>query len=210
LQVSLENIGKRFNREWIFKDMHKEFSSEVRCALLGSNGSGKSTLLQIISGYLTPSTGAVHWKDEQSNYQVDTIFKHVAIASPAMGLYDDFTLRENIAFFQNFKPLRHNLQLTDVAERIELSKHLDKPLKHFSSGMKQRVKLGLAILSDTPLLLLDEPTSHLDANATKWYQSLLNEHTSGRSLFVASNSHEEEIFLCNEQVIMEDFKSFNQ
>jgi ABC-type multidrug transport system ATPase subunit len=207
LQVNLENIGKRFNREWIFKDVHKEFNSEARCALLGSNGSGKSTLLQIISGYLTPSTGIVHWKDEQNTYSVDTIFQHVAIASPAMGLYDDFTLRENIAFFQNFKPLRNNITLKDVAERIELSKHIDKPLKHFSSGMKQRVKLGLAILSDTSLLLLDEPTSHLDANATKWYQNLLTEEVQGRSLYVASNSHEEEIFLCKERIIMEDFKN---
>lgn len=189
--------------------MHKEFKSEIRCALLGSNGSGKSTLLHIISGYLTPSTGTVHWKDEHSTYSVDTIFKQVAIASPALGLYEDFTLRENIAFFQNFKSLRNNISLEEVAERIQLSKHIDKPLKHFSSGMKQRVKLGLAILSDTSLLLLDEPISHLDANATKWYQELLGAEIEGRSLFVASNSHEEEIFLCQERIHMEEYKSFN-
>lgn len=123
-----------------------------------------------------------------------------------MSLYDDFTLRENIAFFQKFKSLRGNISLNDFAQKIQLEKHIDKQLKHYSSGMKQRVKLGLAILADTPLLLLDEPTSHLDANATNWYQTLLQENIAGRSLFVASNSHDDEIFLCKDRIVMEDFK----
>jgi len=128
------------------------------------------------------------------------------MASPAMSLYEDFTLRENIDFFQKFKSLRGNISLNDFAQKIQLEKHIDKQLKHYSSGMKQRVKLGLAILADTPLLLLDEPTSHLDANATKWYQTLLQENILGRSLFVASNSHDDEIFLCKDRIVMEDLK----
>ncbi len=128
------------------------------------------------------------------------------MVSPALSLYDDFTLRENIAFFQKFKSLRANISLNEFAEKIQLEKHIDKQLKNFSSGMKQRVKLGLAIFADTPLLLLDEPTSHLDANATKWYQVILTENMYNRTLFVASNSHEDEIFLCNERVVMERYK----
>lgn len=206
MQVALENIGKRYNREWIFKDVNRTFESESSCAILGSNGSGKSTLLQIISGYLTPSAGAVIWKNAYKEFSSDNVFSHVSMASPAMSLYDDFTLRENIVFFQKFKSLRGNISLNDFAQKIQLEKHIDKQLKYYSSGMKQRVKLGLAILADTPLLLLDEPTSHLDANATKWYQTLLQENILGRSLFVASNSHDDEIFLCKDRIVMEDFK----
>lgn len=207
MQVALENIGKRFNREWIFKDVNCTFENESSCAILGSNGSGKSTLLQIISGYLTPSAGTVIWKNAHKEFSSDNVFCHVSMASPAMSLYDDFTLRENIALFQKFKSFRRNISLNDFAQKIQLEKHLDKQLKHYSSGMKQRVKLGLAILADTSLLLLDEPTSHLDANATQWYQALLKENISGRSLFVASNSYEEEIFLCTERLVLENFKT---
>jgi len=207
LQVTLENISKRYNREWIFKDVNRTFDNESRCAILGSNGSGKSTLLQIISGYLTPSAGTIVWKNESKEFSSDDVFSQISMVSPAMSLYDDFTLRENIVLFQKFKSLRENISLNDFAQKIQLEKHLDKQLKHYSSGMKQRVKLGLAILADTSLLLLDEPTSHLDANATQWYQTLLKENISGRSVFVASNSHEEEIFLCTERLVLENFKT---
>lgn len=206
MQIALENIGKRYNREWIFKDVNHTFNSGSSCAILGSNGSGKSTLLQIISGYLTPSAGVVIWKNEFKEFSSDNVFSRVSMASPAVSLYDDFTLRENIDFFQKFKSLRGGISLNDFAQKIQLERHIDKQLKHYSSGMKQRVKLGLAILADTPLLLLDEPTSHLDANATKWYQILLQENILGRSLFVASNSHDDEIFLCKDRIVMEDFK----
>jgi ABC-type multidrug transport system ATPase subunit len=207
LQVALENISKRYNREWIFKDVNRTFESESSCAILGSNGSGKSTLLQIISGYLTPSAGTIVWKNESKEFSSDDVFSQISMVSPAMSLYDDFTLRENIVLFQKFKSLRENISLNDFAQKIQLEKHLDKQLKHYSSGMKQRVKLGLAILADTSLLLLDEPTSHLDANAAQWYQTLLKENISGRSVFVASNSHEEEIFLCTERLVLENFKT---
>lgn len=206
MQIALENIGKRFNREWIFRDVNRTFERSSHCAILGGNGSGKSTLLQIISGYLTPSVGTISWKNDDTILSTDNVYSHVAMASPAMSLYDDFTLKENIVFFQKFKSLRGNISVKDFAQRTELEKQLDKQLKYYSSGMRQRVKLGLAILADTSLLLLDEPTSHLDANAIKWYQALLKENIDGRSLFVASNSHEDEIFLCNERLIVDDYK----
>lgn len=206
MQVSLENIGKRYNRDWIFKNIHLDFETGTNCAILGSNGSGKSTLLQILSGYLTPSSGIITWSHSERNYSNDDVFSHISMASPALALYDDFTLRENISFFQKFKSFRGKMGALEVAEKIQLEKHLDKQLKYYSSGMKQRVKLGLAILADSKLLLLDEPTSHLDANATKWYQYLLEGNISERSLFVASNSHKDEIFLCSRQISMEDYK----
>lgn len=206
MKVSLENIGKRYNRDWILKSINERFEENTKCSILGGNGSGKSTLLQIISGYLTPSSGEILWYKQSKNLGIDKVYSHVAMASPAMSLYDDFTLQENISFFLKFKSFRNQLTTQDALGLLELEKHRDKQLKHFSSGMKQRVKLGLAILADTSLLLLDEPTSHLDSKATKWYQDLLSENISNRSLFIASNSHPEEVFICTRQVIVEDYK----
>ena len=206
MEITISNIGKKFQREWIFRGVTHQFESGVRCAVLGGNGSGKSTLLQIISGYLTPGEGEIHWMHNQKNIETDQVFRYVSLATPFLNLYDDFTLNENVSFFLQFKKFRNGITSKDFVSLIELEKQQDKQLAHFSSGMRQRVKLGLAILADTPLLLLDEPTSHLDAHAVKWFQQMLSDHVQNRSLFVASNSHAEEIFLCNSQIDVQRFK----
>jgi ABC-type multidrug transport system ATPase subunit len=72
--------------------------------------------------------------------------------------------------------------------------------------MRQRVKLALAILSDTPILMLDEPCTNLDRNATQWYQQLLTEHAEERMVLVSSNRNEDELFLCNSTFNVEDYK----
>ncbi len=73
--------------------------------------------------------------------------------------------------------------------------------------MKQRLKLTLAILSDTPLLLLDEPTSNLDAEAVAWYRDLLGKHVEGRTLVVASNRQAAEHDFCTAQVEVGNYKA---
>jgi ABC-2 type transport system ATP-binding protein len=184
----------------------KSFDSNTTCAILGGNGSGKSTLLQIISGYLTPGEGEVYWTENNNRTAPEEIYKSVSLCTPFLNLYDDFTLLENVEFFLRFKKFRDGITCDSFAEHIELNKHQHKMLRHYSSGMRQRVKLGLAILADTKLLLLDEPTSHLDSNAVQWFQKMLALHASNRSIFVASNSHKEETFLCREEIVIDTFK----
>jgi ABC-type multidrug transport system ATPase subunit len=209
VEISLDNIGKRFQREWIFRKVSLNLVQNDRVAILGANGSGKSTLLQILSGYLTPSEGKIIWKENDQMIGVQDVFKHVALATPYMTLYEDFTLRENIQFFSSFKSFRDGLSLLEVAGKMGLSVQIDKPLKFYSSGMKQRVKLGLAIMSNTNILLLDEPSSHLDANAILWYQNLVQDFSSNRIICVASNKEETETLFCNKHLEVADFKGLD-
>jgi len=204
--VQLENIGKRYQREWIFRRVDTVFHSGEAVAILGGNGSGKSTLLQIISGYLSPSEGRIVWEKKEGKVSPDVVFREMTWCTPALSLFDDLTLDENVAFFLQFKSLRHNLSTAEFADRIGLKAHQNKALHHYSSGMKQRVKLGLAILGNSDLLLLDEPTSHLDAAAIAWYQNLLKEEKEGRSIFIASNREEAETFLCTRNITVQDYK----
>ena len=92
-------------------------------------------------------------------------------------------------------------------EIIRLSNVKNKPIKDFSSGMKQRIKLGLAILAETEILLLDEPSSNLDKEAIRWYQETIDKYKENRIVFVASNKIEEESFFCNKSINIIDFKS---
>jgi ABC-type multidrug transport system ATPase subunit len=111
-----------------------------------------------------------------------------------------------LEFFTAFKPLKNITSAAQFAEEIGLSHAMHKPLKEFSSGMRQRVKLGLAITADTDFLLLDEPSSHLDAKAIEWYNLLVQKYANDRIIFVASNKEESEISFCNRRVDIVDFK----
>ncbi|MEN8786292.1 MAG: ATP-binding cassette domain-containing protein, partial [Flavobacteriales bacterium] len=109
-------------------------------------------------------------------------------------------------FYSTLKPLKNNIKFDQFIETIELTHTKNKAIKHFSSGMKQRVKLGLSILSDSPILLLDEPTSNLDKNAILWYQNLVQKNLNNRIVIVASNNQKEESFFCTKSIDIEEFK----
>lgn len=206
MQLTLTNIAKHFGREVVFQGVSVELASGSRTAILGPNGSGKSTLLQLIGGALTPTTGTIVHRHQGRVLTQEDVYRHVAIAAPYLGLYEDLSLRQAVVFHDRFKPLREGLRPADVARIAYLEQALEKPILHFSSGMKQRLKLALAILSDTPLLLLDEPASNLDAEAIAWYRALLRDHAAGRTLLVASNRQAAEHDLCTGTIEISDFK----
>lgn len=206
MQVELHGIRKQFGREVVVTGLDHHFEAGSRTVLLGPNGSGKSTLLQLIAGALIPTEGQVVHRLNNTVVEDDVVYRHVSIAAPYLGLYEELSLRELVELHQRVKPLRAGIGAEALARIAYLEHALDKPVAHFSSGMKQRVKLALAVLSDTPLLLLDEPTSNLDAEGTRWYTDLLSAHVERRTLVVASNAQEPEYALCTARVEVMRYK----
>jgi ABC-type multidrug transport system ATPase subunit len=206
MQIKLNNIGKRYNYEWIFRNVNYEFTSDNNYVILGANGSGKSTLLQVIAGSLIASEGTIEYKTQDFVIPEDEIFKHISYASPYLELFDEFTLIESIEFQAQFKPFFNGLTSKQIIELTQLEKAKDKQLKYYSSGMKQRVRLALAILCNSPLLLLDEPTSNLDKKSIDWYQNLVDQHSKQRMIIVCSNEQTYEYPFCNKYLHIEDYK----
>ncbi|HZH55236.1 MAG TPA: ATP-binding cassette domain-containing protein [Sphingobacteriaceae bacterium] len=196
LEVRLEKIGRRFNREWIFRDLEFEFVSGTRHAVLGPNGSGKSTLLKLISGSLTPSEGQIHYFLAGKTLPVEHLYRQLSLAAPYLELIEEFTLREVIRFHFSNKSYLDGFDEDRMVELIGLEKSLDKPLRFFSSGMKQRVKLALACCADTALVLLDEPTSNLDVRAIQWYHELLEKTINAHRLLLVFSNQPEEYKTC--------------
>lgn len=207
MRVILDQIARQFGREVVFHQVSLDLAPGSRTAILGPNGSGKSTLLQVIGGAIIPTKGAITHQVGERTIPQEEVYRHVAIAAPYLGLYEDLSLAQAITFHARFKPLRLGLGARDVARIAYLENALDKPVLHFSSGMKQRLKLALAILSDTRLLLLDEPASNLDAEAIAWYRDLLCGHVAGRTLLVASNRQAVEHDLCTSAIEITDYKA---
>ncbi|MES2387307.1 MAG: ATP-binding cassette domain-containing protein, partial [Bacteroidota bacterium] len=153
MHLIINNLSKRFASEWIIRDFSLELRPGSPVALTGPNGSGKSTLLQMAAGYMPPTTGTVTYHMAGKPVSPDDVFKYIGIAAPYMELIEEFTLPELINFHNTFKPLAPELNAKAFAERLQIGFFPGKPVKNYSSGMKQRVKLGLALFSDTPLLL---------------------------------------------------------
>lgn len=202
--ISLENISKRFNYEWIFRDVNFAFDENDRCAIIGPNGSGKSTLLKVIAGQLTPSSGNIIYSDKQEIPQ-ENVYQMVSYAAPYLELIEEFTLSEMVQFHFSFKKWKSGLNLQAIISLSGLEKHKHKQLRTFSSGMRQRVKLVLALCAETPLVILDEPTTNLDESGVEWYLHLIRDFGVGRIILVGSNQEREYTF-CSKSLNILDFK----
>ena len=206
MKIKLTEVGKRYNRDWIFRNVNYEFNAGEAYVILGSNGSGKSTLLQLIAGNQLLSEGNIEYASENINIPAEKIFQHISFASPYLELIEEYSLSEIITFHAQFKSIFKGISLSQIIEITGLAKSKDKELKYFSSGMKQRIRLALAILSDTPILLLDEPTSNLDKKGVEWYSQLIQNYTKNRIVIICSNHQLHEYEFCKHQILIEDYK----
>jgi ABC-type multidrug transport system ATPase subunit len=188
--LTTENLGKRFNREWIFRNFNYSFQPGVY-AITGPNGSGKSTLLQVLWGQLPPSLGTLAYTDNAGNILVEDIYKDLVIATPYMELIEEFTLEEMVRFHFSFKKIRDGKSVDEIIDLLELSHARNKMINQFSSGMKQRLKLGLTFFSDARIVFLDEPTTNLDKQSIAWYWKNFRQLTGDSLIFIGSNLENE-------------------
>ena len=191
MKITAEKLGKRFNREWIFRNLDFTFERGHTYAITGANGSGKSTLLQILWGQLPQSSGSLKYELNGKEIPPSEIFRHLSIATPYMDLIDEFTLVEMVNFHFKFKNIRGTSTVIELIEQMELTHASHKLISNFSSGMRQRLKLALAFYADTNLIFLDEPSTNLDKKSTQWYLDNLIGIPKECLVFIASNQEHE-------------------
>lgn len=210
MHITLNKISRKFNYEWIFRDVDFAFEQGGAYAILGSNGSGKSTLLQIISGHLHPTAGVIRYSHNNTEMSVDDFFRHVTYSGPYLELIEEFTLEEMFTFHSHFRKFRNSMDVNAVMEATGLIRNRNKPIKYFSSGMKQRVRLAIALLTESDVVLLDEPAANLDHKAIEWYRNLVFENRNNRIIIVCSNSQSEEHDFCTQSIVIDDYKRTNK
>jgi ABC-type multidrug transport system ATPase subunit len=205
VRISVENIGKKFVREWIVRNASFELEAGQNYTFVGPNGSGKSTLLQLLTGIVPVTEGKIRYHAEGKEIDEDHWYKHLVIAAPYLELIEEFTLRELIEFHSKFKPFKNRMPFNDFEDFMQLSHASNKTVRHFSSGMKQRVKLGLAFMSDVPVIFLDEPTTNLDAQGIGWYLDNVLNCTQNQLVLLGSNVKQEYEF-CENIISVSAFK----
>lgn len=205
MQICLEGVGKKFQREWIFKNVDFTFGENRAYALTGANGSGKSTLLLLLSALILPSRGTLLYRQKQRTLDHEMVYQHLTLAAPYQELIEELTLGELLEFHFALKKPRESLSIAAIVQKMRLQNAYHKYIHQFSSGMKQRLKLGLALYSDSQLTLLDEPCTNLDAENTQWYQQEIKEVLGQRLIVIASNQRHEYDF-CDEVIDIVRFK----
>jgi ABC-type multidrug transport system ATPase subunit len=203
MKIIVEGLGKRYNYDWIFKNLNYQFEKGNEYAVIGPNGSGKSTIAKVISSFTLPTEGKITYQIESKDIEAEEIYKQISFAAPYLELIEEFTLKELFDFHYKFK--KPTLDFEAFAERLRLHHSIGKQVKFFSSGMKQRVKLGFAFFSQSELLILDEPTSNLDRQGVDWYLNEIKELIGSKIIMICSNQENEYEF-CKHYLKVESLK----
>ncbi|HUZ59743.1 MAG TPA: ABC transporter ATP-binding protein [Hanamia sp.] len=205
MKINLTKLGKRFNRDWIFRNLDFQFNAGKHYAITGPNGSGKSTLLQIISGSSIFNEGGISYFEKDSPISTDKIFQKISFAAPYIDTIEEMTLTEFFLFHQNMKGWLPEINTKEIISLSSLENAAHKQIRYYSSGMKQRVKLAQAIFSNVPIVLLDEPLTNLDDEGVALYYDLIEKYCKNRLLIISSNDKKEYSF-CEEIIDVRKYK----
>lgn len=207
MEIVLKQVSKRYGQFYILRNIDFHFKSNKVYGVSGANGSGKSTLLKILSGYLSFTKGELQFLKDGEEVSRNDVYSEVTMVAPYIDLVEDFDLREMFDFHKSFK------EIPEVNSLKEFRSILDYPLikpgkliRHYSSGMKKRLALALNILSDSSILLLDEPTSFLDNDGMVWFNSILSKNVDKKTVIIASND-EADFKLCSEIITIDTLNS---
>lgn len=196
--LEVSNLRKDFDRRPIFKNLNFTLANSDSLAITGKNGSGKSTLIKVLANTYSQTSGNVSFTIDGKPVERQHFYNYIGFVSPYLNLYDEFTGYENLHFVTKLRGLKSGI-IDDVLKRVGLFERRHDLVKIYSSGMKQRLKLAFSIIHNPLILMLDEPTSNLDAEGIKVVDNIAEEYKHERILIIATND-EHERSLCKSDI----------
>jgi heme exporter protein A len=195
LSLKINNLTRRFGHRSVLRDIDFKCGSGTSLCITGPNGSGKSTLLKIIAGLLAPSSGSITLSIDGKETTAEAKRRSIRLVSPEMNLYDELTGSENLLFLTSVSGVpASRAKIDGMLDSVGLSDRGGDFFGEYSSGMKQRLKLASALMSDPLLLLLDEPSSNLDDDGKELVYHVMEEQKSRGILVYATNERDEQRF----------------
>lgn len=200
MMLSLRGVRKEFGRYAAVADVDLDVTPGSSVALWGENGAGKTTLIKCVLG-LHRCHGELRVAGIDARRQGKSARRLIGHVAQEFALADDASTRETVAFFARLKRVPVS-QADVVLERVGLAPQSAKRVRALSGGMKQRLALAIALLGDPPLLLLDEPTSNLDARARRQFLELLAGLRAAGKTIVFTTHRPEEVALVADRVVV--------
>jgi ABC-type multidrug transport system ATPase subunit len=183
--VAVSNLVKQFGRFAALRGVSAAFEAARLYAILGDNGAGKTTLLRSLAGLTPPTRGTIAILGSTNLREICAQIGYMAHASL---LYDEMTGMENLRYFAQLYGIRDDRRCVEVVETVRLDPNLARPVGQYSQGMRQRMSLARALLSDPKILLLDEPFSNVDIRSARDMVDLLKtQRDCGKTIFVVTH-----------------------
>jgi heme exporter protein A len=202
IRLELTGIEKRYGMRRVLRDFAFLAEGGEIVAITGANGSGKSTVVKLVAGLLRASKGqialTVGTTDESDPARRRQLCGYV---SPDLTLYPELTARENLQFFCDVRGASSE-NIAATLERVGLGGREDDPIGQYSSGLRQRVKLALAVLFEPPVLLLDEAGLALDDKGVAVVASLITEQQARGGLTLIATNDTREVVLAQRVIAL--------
>lgn len=202
--IQINNVSKRFKDVLAVNNLNMEVMEGEYVALLGPNGAGKTTLVEMIEGLQMPDSGVINilgktWQNDENELHND-----IGLSLQETQFMDKVTVKETLDLFGSFFKLPKN-KSDEILKLIRLEEKKDSYVNKLSGGQKQRLALGIAIINQPKILLLDEPTTGLDPTARREIWDILTElrQKIGTTMILTTHYMEEAEYLCDRILIMD-------
>lgn len=194
ISISFTDLAKRYDMRVVFKGISGEAGPGEVLVLTGPNGSGKSTLMAILCGLLRPTRGEVRYNREGGEELPREVWgRHLGVVAPSMAVYEELTAMENLRFYARIRGLgKDDADHAELLEKVGLEPRRKTPVRGFSTGMAQRLKIAQALLHEPAVLFLDEPGSNLDPSGQDWLEAHVETLAGdGTTIVLATNDRRE-------------------
>ena len=201
--IKVTNLTKQFGKVTAVDALSFSVEAGEAVALWGANGAGKTTALRCLL-HLIPYEGQIAINGLDVNQKGKAVRRLVGFVPQELNFHDDMTVADTLSFYARLKKVPTDHDFSSLLTRLNLQAHLGKRVGELSGGLKQRLGLGLALLANPPILMLDEPTANLDIRAREdFLMLLLDFKRSGKTLLFTSHRFEEITALADRVLLLE-------
>ena len=204
--IVVENLTRRFGEFVAVDHINFEVKPGEVIGYLGPNGSGKTTTIRMLLGLLKPSDGKATVLGYDVFKQSEEIRARVGYMSQKFAIYDDLTTLENLTFYGGVYGINDKARIQHTLELVGLKGHENTLTKDMSTGWRQRLSLGIALVHEPKLLFLDEPTSGVDPTARRAFWDLIYELAEGGVTILVTTHYMDEAEYCERVAVMRDGK----
>jgi len=204
--IVVENLTRRFGEFVAVDHINFEVKPGEVIGYLGPNGSGKTTTIRMLLGLLKPSDGKATVLGYDVFKQSEEIRARVGYMSQKFAIYDDLTTLENLTFYGGVYGINDKARIRHTLELVGLNGHENTLTRDMSTGWRQRLSLGIALVHEPKLLFLDEPTSGVDPTARRAFWDLIYELAEGGVTILVTTHYMDEAEYCERVAVMRDGK----
>jgi ABC-2 type transport system ATP-binding protein len=204
--ISVQNLTRRFGDFVAVDHINFDVAKGEIVGYLGPNGSGKTTTIRMLLGLLIPSEGKATVLGYDVFKQSEEVRLRVGYMSQKFAIYDDLTTLENLTFYGGVYGITDKNRILDTLELVGLKEHGNTLTKDLSTGWRQRLSLGIALVHQPKLLFLDEPTSGVDPTARRAFWDLIYQLAEDGVTILVTTHYMDEAEYCERVGVMRDGK----